>query len=411
MPLIGIEAPKTEVMQLNQGIAADRTAPVDAPRRFVLPPEVRRVDAYAIAVGLALGGIALRWALNPVLGEKAPLLLSVLPVIVAAWYGGVGPGMLAALVGGVLGAYMFIAPQFSWRIVDEAEILRLLLFGAESAIGSWLIGTRTRAMERQAVQHHELIGARAQTEQLNRDLERRVRERTELLEELNLQLEAFTYSVSHDLRAPLRGISGFAHALEEDSRAALDDKALSYISRISGEAARMDELIVDLLSYSRLQRKDLRLDPQPLRVLVRDALQEVDPQIEKSGARVAVVLPEVEVLAARPVAIQLLVNLLSNAIKFVPADRTPSIRVAAERRDGSVRVSVSDNGIGIDPRYQARIFEVFERLHGNDSYPGTGIGLAIVRKGAERMGGRVGVESSAGQGSTFWIDFKAAGES
>jgi len=172
----------------------------------------------------------------------------------------------------------------------------------------------------------------------------------------------------------------------------------------------MDDLIQDLLEYSRLGRDEMRLGPVELEPIVASALQELKATIAEARARVDVRTPLPAVIGARPILLQIVQNMVANAIKFVPAGTTPEIRIYAEARDRRVRLWVEDNGIGIDPRHHERIFRVFERLHGADVYHGTGVGLAIVRKGAERMRGRCGVESTPGAGSRFWIELAQAPE-
>lgn len=235
------------------------------------------------------------------------------------------------------------------------------------------------------------------------ELEKRVAERTADLEATNRELESFSYSVSHDLRAPLRIMQGFAQALEEDYGAKLASTGREYVQRIVAAAQRMDILIQDLLAYSRLSRAEVQLKPVGLAAAVKEALAQLDAEVRKTGAQIAVAPSLPEVMGHLPTLTQVIGNLLSNAIKFVPPDATPSVSIWAEERGGRVRLWVEDNGIGISPAHQARIFRVFERLHGVETYPGTGIGLAIVRKGAERMGGEVGVEAMLGKGSRFWV--------
>lgn len=246
--------------------------------------------------------------------------------------------------------------------------------------------------------------AEAEVRRLNAELERRVEDRTRELAEANDELNAFTYTVSHDLRAPLRAMEGFARILLEDYASSLDEDGQRYAGRIVAAAERMEGLIDDLLAYSRITRSELRVRPVELASLVCDVIPEdVDPRyIDFRLKGVPAVLGEPGVLR------QLMTNLLSNAAKFQLPGKTPEITVDAVSMDGQVRITVSDNGIGISPEHAERIFRVFERLHGQEAYPGTGIGLAIVRKGVERMGGTSGVESTLGVGSRFWIELPAA---
>lgn len=235
-------------------------------------------------------------------------------------------------------------------------------------------------------------------------LEERVADRTRELQERNDDLEAFGYSISHDLRAPLRAMQGFSQIILEDYGDKLDDKGRQHAGRIVAAAKRMDELIRDLLAYSRLSRANLETAPISLQNVVNEALSQLEAELHKTGAQVRVTEPLPAVRGHQSTLSQVVANLIGNGMKFVAPGRAPEVKVRAEPRNGQVRLWVEDNGIGIRPEHQQRIFNVFERLHGNEQYPGTGIGLAIVKKGMERMGGKVGVESVVESGSSFWIE-------
>jgi light-regulated signal transduction histidine kinase (bacteriophytochrome) len=247
----------------------------------------------------------------------------------------------------------------------------------------------------------------ADLKHLNETLEQRVAERTRQLEEINVELDAFGYSVSHDLRAPLRAMHGFATALATAYADKLDERGHDFARRIVIAAGQMDQLIQDLLAYSRLSRDDLRVEPVSLGNVVRDALATLESDLRQRRAVVDVAGDLGHVMANPRALAQVVANLVSNAVKFVAAAETPQLAISAAPRDGWVRLTVRDNGIGIDPAYHDRVFRVFERLHGPETYPGTGIGLAIVRRGIERMGGRFGLESALGAGATFWIELPA----
>jgi PAS domain S-box-containing protein len=244
---------------------------------------------------------------------------------------------------------------------------------------------------------------------LNADLEARVEERTRQLADANAELQGFAHNVAHDLRAPLRSMQGFSQALVEDYGGGLDETARDFLARISDSAARMDLLIQDLLAYAKISREELRLCPVPLEQAVADAMRQLEAVIRDTGAEITIAEPLPVIMAHQGILVQILVNLLSNAVKFVGTGIVPQIRVRAELRRGRVRLWVTDNGIGIAAEHRVRIFQVFQRLHGMTDYPGTGIGLAIVRRGAERMGGDAGVESEPGVGSSFWIELVEAG--
>ena len=238
-------------------------------------------------------------------------------------------------------------------------------------------------------------------------LEKAVTERTTQLRETIGELEAFSYSVSHDMRAPLRAMQTFASYLVEEYGGKLDEQGMDYLHQIMRSAVRLDHLIQDVLSYTRILHTKLPMEPVDLDRLVRDIVetfpngQPIKPQIEIKGT-----LPMVmgnEALLAQCVS-----NLLSNAAKFVSPGTTPQLEVSSEAMEDSIRVCFRDNGVGIAPENHTRIFRLFERIHLATEYEGTGIGLTIVRKAVERLNGQVGFESEPGQGSKFWIQLPKA---
>jgi PAS domain S-box-containing protein len=238
-------------------------------------------------------------------------------------------------------------------------------------------------------------------------LESAVRERTAKLRETVGELEAFSYSVSHDLRAPLRAMHGYAAALIEDAGHKLAVNEREYLQRISNAAQRLDRLINDVLTYSRLARTEVQFDRVDLDAVVRETLLQY-PSLISAQARISVAYPLGVVLGHEALIVQVVSNLLSNAVKFVLPGVLPEIKVYSERHDEGLRLWVEDNGIGIAHHNHTRIFGMFQRLNAEWAYEGTGMGLSIVKKAAERMGGRVGVESDEGKGSRFWLDLKSA---
>jgi len=230
----------------------------------------------------------------------------------------------------------------------------------------------------------------------------------ERLEQINRELQGFAYSVAHDLRAPLRGMYGFCEALREDYSRVLDETGRSYTERIAAAAKRMDELIRDLLDYSRLARAELPVTPVAVNQVVAAAKQQLAGALRESGATLSVAEDLPVVQAHFGTLVQVLANLIGNSIKFVAPGTQPVVTIRAVARGDMYRILVEDNGIGVAPQFHEKIFRVFERLHTPEEYMGTGIGLAVVHKGIERLGGRVGVESEAGRGACFWVELPAA---
>ncbi len=253
----------------------------------------------------------------------------------------------------------------------------------------------------------QLLEAQARLREHAGSLEQTVAERTTNLREINEQLEAFVYSIAHDLRAPLRAMSAYSQLLQEEHARNLNGEGQHLLQRIQRSSEFMDQLLMDLLAYGRVARTGLHLTPVNLRKAWDRAVFQCTDQIGRSGAEIKVSGQLPAVLAHDATLTQCLANLLSNATKFTRPGVKPRIYFWAERRGDRVRLWVEDNGIGIPEDQHERIFRVFERLHGS-RYPGTGIGLSIVRKGIERMGGSVGLKSTMERGSSFWLDLSPA---
>jgi PAS domain S-box-containing protein len=271
---------------------------------------------------------------------------------------------------------------------------------AEGKIVKWF-GTSTDI--------EDIVQAREVLAQNRAELESLVQERTAQLEETTGQLNNFCYSIAHDLRAPLRAQNAYARILVEDFGTSLGETGQDYAHRIINAAEKLDRLVQDLLSHVSLSRTDLPLEKVEMSTAITQVRADFSEEIHKVHAKVAMGSIEGIVLAHEPSLNLIIANLLSNALKYCKPGVPPAIAIRTDNRpDGMLRLWIEDEGIGIKPEYHERIFGVFQRLHTADTYPGTGIGLALVRKGLERMGGHVGVESELGKGSRFWIDLRVA---
>jgi light-regulated signal transduction histidine kinase (bacteriophytochrome) len=270
---------------------------------------------------------------------------------------------------------------------------------------------RTEALEAavsQALRENESrLGAEAAVRSLNAELEQRVRMRTSELENANRELEAFCYSVSHDLRAPLRGIDGFTQALLEDLGDKMDAKSRAHLERVRAAATRMGTLIDDLLNLSRITRGEMRkeaVDVSQLAESVNQELQESQP-----GRRVDFIVAHgLRTLADSKLLRILLQNLLSNSWKFTSKRADARIEIGRTDENGSSSFYVADNGAGFDPAYSDRLFGAFQRLHGTSEFPGTGVGLATVQRIVHRHGGTIWAKGEVDRGATFYFTLQPA---
>ncbi len=253
----------------------------------------------------------------------------------------------------------------------------------------------------------ELSRANALISDHVRNLEKLVEKRTSDLRETVQQLETFSYSIVHDMRAPLRSMRSFASFLETEYADKIDEHGRNYLQRIMASALRMDALITDVLTYSRIGAGETTLIRVNLDELVTEIVGQY-PQFQEAHDKIHIERPLPIVRGNPALLTQVISNLLGNALKFVPVGRTPRVTVRAETRSPRIRLWIEDNGIGIAEEHRDKIFGLFQRLHRPDEYAGTGVGLAVVKRAAERMGGSAGVDSDPGIGSRFWIELENA---
>ncbi len=234
-----------------------------------------------------------------------------------------------------------------------------------------------------------------------------VAERTAKLQEMVAELETFSYSISHDMRSPLRAMQGYAESILQDFGPTLDSGVVARLERMQQAATRLDLLIRDVLAYSKVAHGDTELAPVSLAKLVADLVQN-RPDLEAHRSAIVVQQPLHSVLGHEAYLTQCLTNLMSNALKFVRPGVPPRVAIRSEVIGDKVRLWVSDDGVGIHPDHYNRIFEMFGRVYPQSAYEGTGIGLAIVKRAVTRMGGEVGFRSELGRGSDFWLTLNKA---
>jgi signal transduction histidine kinase len=318
-----------------------------------------------------------------------------------------------------------------WPVLTDERLVGVMIQVTETAKFHEKALAMNEALMLGSVRQHELIEAaelsnaqlqeeitsRKKTEEVLRraqvqladradQLEQAVTERTAELSASNRQLDTFVYTIAHDLRAPLRTMRGFSEMLIEDGEA-LSETGRNLADRINKSAKFMDSLLNDLLAFSRMAQQQIELTSVNLETVVQAVLSRLENGIQEKSARVEIVGPWPPVLAHEPTVGQVLTNLISNALKFVAPSVVPLVRLRTEEHGEFIRVWIEDNGVGIGPDHLDKIFQLFTRVSG-ENFPGTGIGLAIVEKGIERMGGRVGVESTPGEGSRFWFELRKA---
>jgi signal transduction histidine kinase len=353
-------------------------------RQSQWPKALTAIQRYGLAVfGVALAlGVALLFQRFHFREVEVPLFLFALAI--AAWYGEFRAAVLAWVLSCLSFDYFFVEPLYSIAIAGN-DLPYFVVFALFAALVTWFSTVRRR-VERELLQTRD-------------DLEKRGSE----LEASNKELEAFAYSVSHDLRAPLRHMAGFSELLQKHSAAVLDDKCRRYIGVILESAKKMGTLIDDLLGFSRIGRAETNKTALSLTQLVEEALAEVRRDIVNRD-----IVWKVDRLPAtygdRAMLRLALINLIANAVKFTRTRTPAEIEIGCmEQTDNQLVIFVRDNGVGFDMKYASKLFGVFQRLHPTEAFEGTGIGLATVQRIAHRHGGRAWGEGVVGKGATFYL--------
>lgn len=285
-----------------------------------------------------------------------------------------------------------------WQEYKGRIIGALVLIALQAALIAVLLVERRRRQR-----------AKEALDRLNAELEGRVAERTSALTAKTCELESFAFTVAHDLKAPLRAIDGYGRLLHDDYMDVLDEKGRTLLHTIRSSSVRMSRLIEDLLAYSRVEQSAFVLGRVELWPLVAALVAEKRDEIEARGIELTLSVNGASVTGDADGLKQALGNYLDNAIKFTRDAAHPSIKVGADETEGGCCLWVRDNGVGFDMKHRERVFEIFHRLRPAGDYPGTGVGLAIARKAAERMGGRAWAESEPGRGSTFYLEVPKEG--
>ncbi|MEA2840696.1 MAG: hypothetical protein QOF41_2026 [Methylobacteriaceae bacterium] len=361
------------------------------------------VVCVAIALGLSL--LAQYYQFRDI---EVPLFS--LAVAIATWYAGIGPSVLAVLLSAACFTYFFTEPLYVFE-VSPRDIPYFLVFVAWAAIIASVGAVRRRIEENLRETRDRLqieVEQRAQREDEIRNLNEELVKRAAELEATNKDLESFSYSVSHDLRAPLRHLVGFSELLQRQTASLLDDKNRRYLQTILDAAKKMGNLIDDLLAFSRVGRAETKGTLISLEQLVSEAVAELSP--ETKGREIAWKIDALPVCYGDRSLLKLVVvNLVSNAIKFTRMRTRAEIEIGCVGRNrDEAEIFVRDNGAGFDMQYVNKLFGVFQRLHLPEHFEGTGIGLATVQRIVHRHGGKVRAEGAVDEGATFYFSLPKA---
>jgi signal transduction histidine kinase len=375
-----------------------KTEKPDTTMSSKLPEVISATQRYGLAilsVGVALG-LALLVDRYNVRDVEAPLFL--FAIALSAWYGGMGPAALAFVLASAGFNYYFTQPLHS-LYVTSSDLPYYFVFLLFATLVAWFGAVRSRVERDLRHSRNDLEREVAERRALNDELEKRSSE----LEAINKELEAFAYSVSHDLRAPIRHIAGFTELLQKNAASVLDERSQRHATMILESAKRMGNLIDDLLAFSRIGRAEAHKTMVSLQQLVQEAQSEVAQ--ETDGRNINWKVGKLSACYGDRSMLRLaLVNLIANAVKFTRTRPQAEIEIASTNHDpDQIVVFVRDNGVGFDMKYVNKLFGVFQRLHAPEAFEGTGIGLATVQRIVHRHGGRVWAEGLVDGGATFYF--------
>jgi light-regulated signal transduction histidine kinase (bacteriophytochrome) len=360
---------------------------------------------YAFAVASVAIAIAAALAVQQYQFRDVALPVLVLVIGLVTWYAGTGPAVVAILLGTAAFNYMFVEPLHTFYVSAQdlpyflVFVLSAIIVASFSAVRRRIEETLRHARDRLQVELEQRQQREAEIRKLNQELTLRAGE----LVAANKELESFAYSVSHDLRAPLRHLVGYSELLQKHVSSSLDDKGQRYVQTILESGKRMGNLIDDLLAFSRIGRTETKQTAVDLRQLVADVASEIGAQAK--GQDISWNIGTLPVCYGDRALLRLvLVNLLSNAVKFSGTRCPAKVEIGSVDGHGDKsEIFVRDNGVGFDMRYVDKLFGVFQRLHRADEFEGTGIGLATVQRIVHRLGGTVRAEGMVDQGATFYF--------
>jgi signal transduction histidine kinase len=378
------------------------------------------IRSLAIAAAAALAAFAARWAVGLMVGPPAegkyPFAATIIAVVLVSWHVGWVPSLVTLVLGFLLADWSFVLPIHSFSSIAAVNLGGTISF---FLVGSTIIffGRSMRlARERADANAREAIANQKQLEQevaerrrieaevrrLNAGLEERVLQRTAELRATNQELEAFTYSVSHDLRAPIRHMDGFALMLEEEFGPQLTPDARHCIARIRRASQNMGQLVDDLLDLSRVGKMDLNREPVDLKDLVESVVTDLRPQL--GDRRIEWRIGNLPTVGCDPGLTRIIfANLLSNSAKYTRTRDPATVEVDQVPVNGETVLRVRDNGVGFDMKHADKLFGVFQRLHRAEEFEGTGVGLATVLRVVHKHCGRIWAESRPGEGASFYF--------